>query len=372
MKTVPELVALDMAVDHRFADRVRTIWEAGDAVAPIDQRLSPSAKRRIIESLRPTRIISDDDDTPNRDGIPVEHGDALVVATSGSTGSPKAVIHTHSSIKAALEASATRLALTGDEHWLLCIPVSHVGGFLVLARHIVGNSSITIHGRFDVNDVVQAARQGATHVSLVATALARIDPDEFSLILLGGSAAPPALPPHVVVTYGMTETMGGFAYNGLPLPKVDVLVQNGEILVRGPMLMRSYRDGSHHRTADGFFPTGDLGELLPDGRLQVAGRRGDLIITGAEKVWPAAVESVLLTHPHVRDCVIRGIDDAEWGQRVVAFVVPAEATPSLDDIRSFVKRSLPPYCAPRELRIMQEIPRTALGKIDLGALLLGA
>lgn len=368
MKFVPELVALDLPVGPAFIDRVLDAWDRGDAVAPVDQRLPADARRRTLDALRPTRLVSAHGHTTVLDGTPVEPGDALVVTTSGSTGTPKAVVHTHDSLAAAVRASNLRLGLDGSEPWLLCIPVAHVGGFLVLARHLVTSTPLTVHDRFDAGDVMQAARAGATHVSLVATALRRIDPSAFTRILLGGAAAPASIPDNVTVTYGMTETMGGFAYDGRPLDGVAVTVRDGEILVKGPMLMRTYRDGSLPMTADGFFPTGDLGVMLDDGRIRVHGRRGDLIITGAEKVWPLTVERVLETHPAVRECAVRGIDDPEWGQRVVAWIAPTGDTPTLETIRAHVKESLPAYCAPRELRIVDALPRTPLGKVDVVAL----
>lgn len=368
MRLVPELVALDLPVGPAFIDQVRRAWERGDAVAPLDQRLPDEARRRTLDTLRPTRIVSADGRTMTLDGTPVEAGDALVIATSGSSGMPKAVVHTHDSIASAVRASNIRLALDGTESWLLCIPVAHVGGFLVLARHLLASTPLTIHDHFDAVEAMHAARSGATHVSLVATALRRIDPSLFTRILLGGAAAPPSIPENVTVTYGMTETMGGFAYDGRPLDGVSVAVRDGEILVKGPMLMRAYRDGAMPTTPDGYFRTGDLGVLQEDGRLHVHGRRGDLIITGAEKVWPATVEGVLGTHPAVRECVVRGVEDPEWGQRVVAWIAPVGDAPSLETIRAHVKESLPAYCAPRELRIVDALPRTSLGKVDVAGL----
>ncbi|HEY8094314.1 MAG TPA: fatty acid--CoA ligase family protein, partial [Acidimicrobiales bacterium] len=169
----------------------------------------------------------------------------------------------------------------------------------------------------------------------------------------------------VVTTYGMTETGSGVVYDGLPLDGVEVRVaDDGEIHLRGPMLLRAYRDGADPKDADGWLPTGDLGAIGTEGRLVVHGRRGDLIITGGENVWPDPVETRLALHPDVAEVAVAGREDAEWGQRVVAFVVPrpGAAPPELADLRSWVKAALPAFCAPRELALVPEIPRTALGK----------
>ena len=134
-------------------------------------------------------------------------------------------------------------------------------------------------------------------MSLVPTALRRIDPSLFRVIVLGGAAPPEALPPNVVTTYGMTETGSGVVYDGVPLDGVEVAVDedDGSIMLRGPMLLRCYRDGTDPKHSGGWLTTGDIGELDADGRLVVHGRRGDLIITGGENVWPDPVEQVLRT-----------------------------------------------------------------------------
>jgi O-succinylbenzoic acid--CoA ligase len=214
--------------------------------------------------------------------------------------------------------------------------------------------------RFDVH-AVEASR--ATLVSLVPTALARVDAARFRWILLGGSRPPADRPANTVATYGMTETGSGVVYDGVPLDGVDVRVDDdGEIRLRGPMLLRCYRDGTVPLDRDGWFATGDLGRWLPDGRLHVDGRRGDLIVTGGENVWPEAVEALLAEHPAVAEVLVRGVDDPEWGQAVEALVVPHGEPPSLAGLRTHVKEHAPAFMAPTRLRLVTSLPRTALGK----------
>jgi len=163
----------------------------------------------------------------------------------------------------------------------------------------------------------------------------------------------------------MTETGSGVVYDGVPLDGVEVRIDDdAEVWLRGPMLLRSYRDGTRPFDADGWLPTGDLGRWLDDGRLHVDGRRGDLIITGGENVWPEAVEAVLSTHPAVAEAMVRGVADDEWGQVVEAVIVPSGAAPTLDEIRAYVKESQPAFMAPRSIRIVDALPRTALGKLQ--------
>ena len=300
------------------------------------------------------------DETSLEGGTDVEPGDALVVATSGASGAPKGVVLTHDAVAASARATNTRLGVTVGDHWLACLPLSHVGGLSVITRALAGGTRLTVLPRFDP-DAVMAA--GATLVSLVATALQRIDPARFRTIVLGGSAPPPDLPANVVTTYGMTETGSGVVYDGSPLDGVDVHVGvDGEVGVRGPMLLRAYRDGTVP-LVDGWFATGDLGRWDAAGRLVVDGRRSDLIISGGENVWPEPVEAVLRRHPHVADVAVTGDPDPEWGQAVTAYVVADGDPPTLDELRDAVKHELAPHCAPRRLVVVAAIPRTALGKI---------
>ncbi|MGH9135168.1 MAG: AMP-binding enzyme, partial [Ilumatobacteraceae bacterium] len=218
---------------------------------------------------------------------------------------------------------------------------------------------LTVLAGFDVDLVDHSA---ATLASLVATALHRIAPARFRKILLGGARAPAALPPNVVTTYGMTETGSGIVYDGLPLDGVELSIVAGQIHVRCPMLLRCYRDGSVP-LVDGWFATGDAGHFDAGGELVVEGRLGELIITGGENVWPETVEAVLAAHPAVRDVAVAGRPDVEWGEQVVAFVVAGDDPPSLDELRAHVKAVLPAYNAPRALVLVDDVPRTALGKI---------
>ena len=166
-----------------------------------------------------------------------------VVATSGSTGEPKGVVLTHDAVRASALATNQRLGVTAADHWLACLPLSHVGGLSVVTRALVTGTALTVLPGFDAATVTAAAGRGASLVSLVATALARIDPTIFRRILLGGSAPPPVIPPNAVATYGSTETGSGVVYDGVPLDGVEVRIDgDGEIRVRGPMLLRCYRD----------------------------------------------------------------------------------------------------------------------------------
>jgi O-succinylbenzoic acid--CoA ligase len=162
----------------------------------------------------------------------------------------------------------------------------------------------------------------------------------------------------------MTETGSGVVYDGVPLDGVQVdITAEGEIRLRAPMLLRCYRDGSCPVDDDGWFATGDLGEWRPDGRLHVFGRRGDLIISGGENIWPETVETAIADHPRVADVLVRGVEDPEWGQLVEAVIVPSGDAPTLESIRNHVKRRHPTFMAPKRIQIVDSLPRTTLGKL---------
>ena len=368
------LIALDMPASQTFVDLVQRAWSNGDAVFPIDQRLPLTSKKMLLDTMAPSEIIDASfTASPLPNGRPMQDGDALVIASSGSTGAPKGIIHTHSSLLAGAQASASRLQLSANDHWLVCIPVSHVGGFSVIARALHTSAALTLHPAFDAAAVEQAQKDGVTHTSLVATALSRIDTSLFRTILLGGSSAPDNLPNNIITTYGMTETGGGVVYNGQPLDNVEIKIVDAEIFLLCPMLMRAYRDDQTISEEDGWYATGDIGEIDNNGKLSVHGRRSDMIITGGENVWPSVVENSLASHPIVNQVVVRGMPDTTWGQRVVAYVVLNDAaqTPEvklLSDLREHVKQTLPAFCAPQQIVVLAEIPRTSLGKVDVQAL----
>ncbi len=386
------LIALAIPSGPGYIDAIERIWADGDAIAPIDDRLPAAETERVLDALRPDAILGPDGElTARGGGQPTEDGDALVIATSGTSGQPKGVVHTHASIEASALATSAALDVDPDrDRWLACLPLAHIGGLAVVLRAMATGVPVEIHPRFDAEATIDAANRGATLVSLVTRALNQVPPERFRTVLVGGAAPPPVQADNVVATYGMTETGSGVVYRGRCLERgpgrgqtvlldgLEVTIGDpattrsgpapgteGEIHLRGPMLFRGYRHDPAPFLDGGWFPTGDLGRWDGDGQLMVDGRRGDVIVTGGEKVWPEPVERLLSERADVAEVALIGRPDPEWGHRVTAVLVVEDGhpTPSIEDLRDTITATLPSWAAPKSVEVVGALPRTSLGKI---------
>jgi O-succinylbenzoic acid--CoA ligase len=324
-----------------------------------------------------------------RPGEPIADEVAVVVATSGTTGVPKGAMLSAAALRAS--ATATHRRLGGPGRWLLALPPHHIAGVQVLLRSLAAGHPPAVldvsHG-FDPDRFAAAAdAMGGPrrYTSLVPTqlikaldhrgataALAALDG-----VLIGGAATPAAVTERaagagitVLRTYGMSETCGGCVYNGVPLDGVRTdIAPDGRIRLGGDTLALGYRGlPDHPAFADpGWFRTDDAG-LIEDGVLRVLGRLDEAISTGGLTVVPQVVEAVLAGHPAVRECAVYGVPDERLGERVVAAVVPAGAAPALAELRDYVADRLDHTAAPRELRILTDLPLRGPGKVDRAAL----
>ena len=378
-----ELIAYALPPGDVWLEILAAHASSGASFFPIDVRLSDREQRAVIERGRPALLVTPDDEVLFADPAPIDPDRAwAVVATSGVSGRPKLAEFPRTALGAAVAGSLTALDASAFDPWVACLSPAHVGGLLVLLRGALAGAPVDV---LDGSRLVTEAPDDA-HVALVPTMLRRLvanaqDLSRLGVLLVGGSSLDPALRDaaarlgaRVVTTYGLTESCGGVVYDGIPFDGTDVRISSaGEIELTGPTVMEGYRSDpvatAGAFTVDGWLRTGDLGELDAEGRLVVHGRSDDAIRSGAETVWPDEVEAALRSYPGVADVAVTGVADHDWGQRVVAWVVPADPAlpPTLDALREHCRERLARFKAPRELIIVDALPRTPSGKLRRAA-----
>jgi O-succinylbenzoic acid--CoA ligase len=362
-------VAISLPPRAPFVEVLHGCLLLGAAAMPVDPRLTPRERAAMIASA----AVVVDEPLPRDDRgavpafVPREDDVALVVHTSGTTGAPRPVELTFANVQANAIGSAVALGLDRGERWLCPLPLSHIGGLMVVLRSAVYGTTAVLAGLERLHD--------ATLASLVPTQLARMldrgatPGPRLRAILLGGAAADPALLARaaaagwpVAPTYGLTQACsqvtvgepGDTQTSGRALPGVRVtLAPDGEILVEGPTV-----------AGGGTLRTGDLGRLDDRGRLIVAGRKADTIVTGGENVAPAEVEAVLLAHPAVAEAAVFGRPDPEWGEAVTARVVLRDGPVATEaELRAWARERLAAFKVPKAIAAVEALPRTGSGKL---------
>ncbi|HZJ01407.1 MAG TPA: o-succinylbenzoate--CoA ligase [Gemmatimonadaceae bacterium] len=362
----PRLVIVEERTRHLCADAIDTIKLAAIIPAPVEFQMSHRS----------------------------EHV-AAIIYTSGTTGRPKGAMLTLGNFWWSAAGSALNLGVSEDDRWIACLPLFHVGGLSIVFRSAIYGTCVVVHDGFDAAAINADIDRGATLVSVVSVMLERLlddratetFPPSFRCALVGGGPTPRMLLERcisvglpVAHTYGLTETCSQAATlspadairklgsAGIPLHPNEIRIDGseGEILVRGPIVMSGYYnnpEASERVLEGGWLHTGDIGRLDSEGFLYVLDRRDDLIITGGENVYPAEVESALLAHDSVVEAAVIGVEDSTWGQRVVA-VARVHRAVDQQDLAAHCRTLLAAYKVPREFRFTNEpLPRTASGKI---------
>ena len=348
-----------------FAALLHAVPRIGAALVPLNTREQRGTDLLTIAAP----LDGDEADVELRDEVDPD-ATWVVIHTSGTTSEPKPVELSYENFRSSAAASASNLGVDPDDRWLCPLPLFHVGGLSILTRSAIYGTCAVIHERFDPGAVRDSLESGeATLVSLVSTQLQRLRAAGLSnapalrAALLGGGPLPSELVEWahsvglpVIPTYGMTETCSQIATPRL-LPGVEVrTADDGELLVRGPMVARGALAG------DGWLHTGDRGHVDADGTLHVEGRIKDVIVTGGENVAAPEVEDALLAHRAIEDAAVVGRPDPEWGEAVTAYVVlSAEATD--EDLAAHCRARLAGYKVPRAFVRVEKLPRNDSGKV---------
>jgi o-succinylbenzoate---CoA ligase len=379
-----EPVALMLDPGLPFVEALHGCLLLGAPAVPVDPRLADREREALLREIehrveRPMRGETGVFELP----APPERDDvALVMHTSGTTGKPRQVPLTFGNIRANARGLAQAMGLGADERWLCPLPLSHVGGLMIVLRSaIMATTAVLAPPPFDARAIGAQLRDGGiTTASLVPTQLQRLldagatPGPELRRILLGGGPMPRALLARsrsagfpVCPSYGLTQACstvtvaepGDVESAGRPLPGVGVAITNdGEIVVSGGTV-----------NALGTLRTGDLGRIDASGRLVVTGRKGEVIISGGENVAPAEVEAVLAEHPDVSEAAVFARPHALWGEAVTALVVPRDgARPAVAALRAHCLEHLAAFKVPKAFELVNELPRTESGKVRRAAL----
>ncbi len=381
--------------------------------------LAHQIKRAVPQLPLALLAIRPDDDGIILSGIPESdvalrtlidlNATQAILYTSGTTGQPKGAIITYGMQWWNAIGSALNLGHRPDDRWLACLPLFHIGGLSILMRSVIYGISVILHKKFDPVIINHALFEDKiTIISVVAVMLQRMladfdtngrgtnYPSSLRCVLLGGGPAPYSLLEAciernipVVQTYGLTEScsqavtlspvdaMRKPGSAGRPLAPVQLCIMQdntlaspgepGEIFLKGPTITPGYVDkpeATAQAFQDGWFATGDIGYLDEDGYLYVLDRRTDLIISGGENVYPAEIESVLLSHPDVEEVGVCRQEDAQWGQVPVAFVVlKAGSALGVEELLSYTSQKLADYKQPRNIYFREHLPRNSSGKL---------
>jgi len=342
---------------------------------------------------------------------------AVVLFTSGTTSRPKAVELTHNNLTSYVTGTVEFGSADPGDAALICVPPYHIAGVGAALSNLYAGRKMVYLRHFDASKWVRlVGDEGVTSATVVPTMLDRIVsvleaqratlPSLRTLAYGGSKVALPlvrkalSLLPDVgfVNAYGLTETSSTIAVLtpddhraalgasndavarrlgsvGQPVPGIEVQIraddgtvvgpdETGELFVRGEQVSGRYTDIGSVLDADGWFPTKDVASLDADGYLFIGGRSDDTIIRGGENIAPAEIEDVLVEHPHVRDCAVVGADDPEWGQVIVAVVVPSTGTsPDPDELREHVRGHLRGSRTPDRVVFRDELPTNATGKV---------
>ena len=398
----------------------------GAILLPLNFRLAPGEWDALIADCGPVRVLHDGTwaqaagELAARHGIeanPVEallapcsapaapandapQAPVLLVYTSGTTGGPKAAVHTQANLLANMAIAAHVQGMTPADTVLTVLPLFHVGGLCIQTLPALhAGARVVLHARFAPDETLAAIASERPTLTLLVPAVmkALIDHPRWTeadlsclrAVWAGSSLLPaPLLEAFhargvpVCNVYGATET-GPFSIAlppaharthvgscGWPAPGVEARLAHlhgdaGEVWLRGPNVVQRYWPDAPACDDEGWFHTGDLATQAADGSYTIVGRAKDLIISGGENIHPVEIENVLSQHPAVAECAAFGAPDAQWGEAVaVAVVLRAGAQADEPALRAHLEGRLARYKLPRRWVFIDALPKTALGKVQ--------
>jgi len=397
-----EPVAVEGSTDLVSVELLLALITAGVPAAVMHPRWTPTERDRWLETTRVSRVLTPQDLAPTPSPVTAvvrrvadDDRPLCILATSGTTQNPRAVVLSRRAFVASANGSAQNLGWTPEDRWLANLPLAHVGGLSVLTRCLLARRTAVLASATSATELAAVVeQQRITLLSLVPPLLDRLLdlgptwklPQRVRAILVGGAPLPDRLRQGavargwpVLATYGLTEACsqvtvqryGGPGLRepgaGTALPGTDIRVLDGRIQIRGPTLFSGYLPlGRHpHPGPDGWFDTGDLGRLDDSGRLHVLGRQDELIVTGGENVSPGEVEAALQACPGVADACVFALPSEQWGQLVAAAIVqrPNDSTPR-DVLIAPAREHLAPYKLPRQVAFVRTLEVGPNGKVD--------
>ncbi len=327
--------------------------------------------------------------------------DALIMFTSGSSGKPKAVVHTFESLFHSVEATDSLINLNSNDRFLASLPLYHIGGFLIFVRTLLTGSTVVIPESLSSDKIYETMNEfDVNYISIVGKTLKSFldeklaPPKSLKYIFLGGGPVDKNLTIEaikngwqIIKVYGSTETCSMTAAilpeeilrkpssSGKPLLNNQIMIEKvspdseeGEIAIKSKSLFKecykSEKEFSKTGFKNGYFLTGDIGHLDDDGYLYVHSKREDLIITGGENVNPGEIKNAIENYDRVEEAYVFGVSDKEWGQIICATIVPKQNIKiTEDEIKVFLKKSLAGYKIPKRFLFVEELPKTELGKV---------
>jgi o-succinylbenzoate---CoA ligase len=400
-------VSLDAHPTLEVLETVLALLHAGTPFLPLHPRLTPPEKEQLealawANRITPGALPATAPPVPAARFAFAKERIAALVATSGSTGTPRLARLSHRALLAGAHASATHLGVTDDDRTLLALPLAHVGGLMTFIRALVGRRTLvpfdpgaSLLGRLP--ELAQALVQHQiTQLSVVPALLDRLlspdvglVPGSLRAVLVGGApcSRPLLVRAHerglpVLTTYGLTEACAQVATRryterhqpsppedapatiGVALPGVELRVVDGVLELRGPTLFSGYAGISGSNPAGAWFRTGDRAVITPEGELALQGRVSDVIITGGENVDPVEVEAALEALAGITEACVIGLPDATFGEIVAAVYVAAESPLDQEAALRDLRTRLAPHKLPRLLVPVPSLARLSSGKVD--------